>query len=139
MIAQHQNLLISKKYKINYSLLSNDNGFLSYYPHYFTQRTLLARIQMNNTNPKHTLFIRKPVYSMMALLSLLGEVQVQTSVVDVDGKLVGNYSNFGSVASVHVPDLVSGQDRYKQSRSLFILEKYVVLKLQIIFFVIRFA
>lgn len=75
VIIQHQNLLISKANNtINYSLLSNDNAFLSYYPHYFTQRTLTARFQMNNTKPPHVQMVRKPVLTAMGLLALLGIV-----------------------------------------------------------------
>ena len=66
--------------KMNFGLLSNDNGFLSYNPHFFTQRTLLARFQMNNTKPAHVQFIRKPVYSVMGMLSHLGENQLQATV-----------------------------------------------------------
>lgn len=75
VVIQHQNLLISKANNtINYSLLSNDNAFLSYYPHYFTQRTLTARFQMNNTKPPHVQMVRKPVLTAMGLLALLGMV-----------------------------------------------------------------
>lgn len=75
VITQHQNLLISKANNtINYTLLSNDNAFLSYYPHYFTQRTLTARFQMNNTKPPHIQMVRKPVLTVMGLLALLGTV-----------------------------------------------------------------
>lgn len=73
VITQHQNLLISEANNtINYTLLSNDNAFLSYYPHYFTQRTLTARFQMNNTKPPHVQMVRKPVLTVMGLLALLG-------------------------------------------------------------------
>ncbi|XP_078067893.1 alpha-L-iduronidase isoform X3 [Mustelus asterias] len=75
VIAQHQNLLISNpQNKINFTLLSNDNGFLNYYPNYFTQRTLTARFQMNNTNPPHVQMVRKPVLTIMGLLALLVEL-----------------------------------------------------------------
>ncbi|KAL0194065.1 hypothetical protein M9458_012361, partial [Cirrhinus mrigala] len=54
VISQHQNLLIADlNSTVNYTLLSNDNAFLSYHPHPFTQRTLTARFQINNTNPPH--------------------------------------------------------------------------------------
>ncbi|XP_061875107.1 alpha-L-iduronidase isoform X5 [Colius striatus] len=77
VIIQHQNLLISKANNtINYTLLSNDNAFLSYYPHYFTQRTLIARFQMNNTKPPHVQMVRKPVLTVMGLLALLELVYV---------------------------------------------------------------
>ncbi|XP_055554617.1 alpha-L-iduronidase isoform X3 [Falco cherrug] len=77
VIIQHQNLLISKaNNSINYTLLSNDNAFLSYYPHHFTQRTLTARFQMNNTKPPHVQMVRKPVLTVMGLLALLELVYV---------------------------------------------------------------
>ena len=56
---------------INFALLSNDNAFLSYFPHQFGQRTLLARFQVNNTHPKFVEFVKKPVYSTFGLLSQL--------------------------------------------------------------------
>jgi hypothetical protein len=58
---------------INYTLLSNDNAFLSYHPYPFTQRTLTARFQVNNTQPPHVQLVRKPVLTVMGLLALLGE------------------------------------------------------------------
>ncbi|KAG9480607.1 hypothetical protein GDO78_012197 [Eleutherodactylus coqui] len=61
---------------MNYSLLSNDNAFMNYYPHYFTQRTLTARFQMNNTKPPHVQMVRKPVLTVMGLLALLDLVYV---------------------------------------------------------------
>ena len=70
--------------KVTFSLLSNDNGFLSYNPHFFTQRTLLARFQMNTTSPPHVHFIRKPAFNVMALLGMLGETQVHSMII---GKL----------------------------------------------------
>ncbi|XP_044258578.1 alpha-L-iduronidase isoform X2 [Tribolium madens] len=72
VIAEHyKSLTLSRKLKIE--LLSFDNGFLNYHPFYFTQRTLFARFQMNHTDPPHSQFIKKPVYVVMALLSLLGD------------------------------------------------------------------
>lgn len=49
--------------------ISHDNAFLSYHPYEFTQRTLLARFQMNLTNS--TQFFHKPVYSALGLLANL--------------------------------------------------------------------
>uniref|UniRef100_A0A8C4WRN9 Alpha-L-iduronidase n=1 Tax=Eptatretus burgeri TaxID=7764 RepID=A0A8C4WRN9_EPTBU len=73
IICQHQQLILRKPNNtINYVLLSNDNGFLSYTPHHFTQRTLTARFQVNVTQPPHVQLLRKPVLSAMALLALLG-------------------------------------------------------------------
>lgn len=73
VIAQHQNLLVANTSSaLRYGLLSNDNAFLSYHPHYFTQRTLTARFQVNTTRPPHVQLLRKPVLTAMALLALLG-------------------------------------------------------------------
>ena len=58
---------------VRYALLSNDNAFLSYHPHPFSQRTLTACFQVNNTRPPHVQLLRKPVLTAMALLALLGE------------------------------------------------------------------
>uniref|UniRef100_UPI00398F51F0 alpha-L-iduronidase isoform X2 n=1 Tax=Pristiophorus japonicus TaxID=55135 RepID=UPI00398F51F0 len=77
VIAQHQNLLIANPQNtVNFTLLSNDNAFLNYYPNYFTQRTLTARFQMNNTKPPHVQMVRKPVLTVMGLLALLELVYV---------------------------------------------------------------
>ena len=57
----------------NLESISHDNSFLNYYPNVFTQRTLLARFQMNNTTPKHLQFVQKPVYSAFGLLGNFGE------------------------------------------------------------------
>lgn len=81
IISQHQhNIIANHSTAINYALLSNDNGFLNYYPHFFSQRTLTARFQMNNTTPKHVHLVKKPIYSLMVLLSKLGEMQLSSSV-----------------------------------------------------------
>lgn len=80
VIVEHQNRWLSRRdNRFNLKLFSNDNGFLSYNPHFFTQRTLLARFQMNNTKPAHVQFIRKPIYSVMGLLSYLGETQLKAN------------------------------------------------------------
>lgn len=75
VIAQHQNLLVANTSAppVRYALLSNDNAFLSYHPHPFSQRTLTARFQVNNTRPPHVQLLRKPVLAAMGLLALLGE------------------------------------------------------------------
>jgi len=62
---------------MDYRLLSNDNAFLSYHPFPFTQRTLLARFQVNETDLPHFQFIRKPIYSIMALMAFVGGNQVR--------------------------------------------------------------
>lgn len=56
----------------NLDSISHDNSFLNFHPSFFTQRTLLARFQMNNTTPKHIQFIQKPVFSAIGLMGNLG-------------------------------------------------------------------
>ena len=89
VVAQHQNQIIANASRshINYALLSNDNGFLSYSPHYFTQRTLNSRFQVNNTNPHYVHFIKKPSLIVMGLLSKLGDKQIGN--VTVNEKIGG--------------------------------------------------
>ncbi|CAL4065630.1 unnamed protein product [Meganyctiphanes norvegica] len=64
----------------NYHLMSLDNAFLSYQPWIFSQRTLMARFQINSTVPREVHLIKKPSYSIHSLLALLGD-QVITSYV----------------------------------------------------------
>ncbi|XP_013389365.1 alpha-L-iduronidase [Lingula anatina] len=119
VIAEHQNLILSKKNNsINYQLLSNDNGFLNYYPNYFTQRTLLARFQVNNTQPPHTQFIRKPGYSVMGMLALLGEHQVQAQVT-CNGLPLTDFSRLGVLASIHIPYEDLGPDSWQFSALVY--------------------
>ncbi|XP_074850655.1 alpha-L-iduronidase isoform X2 [Carettochelys insculpta] len=102
VIIQHQNRLISKvNNSINYTLLSNDNAFLNYYPHYFTQRTLTARFQMNNTKPPHVQMVRKPVLTVMGLLALLGETQILAELTSADTST--DTDMIGVLASVRAP------------------------------------
>lgn len=101
VISQHQDLLLSDQNNtINYTLLSNDNAFLSYHPHPFTQRTLTARFQINNTQPPHVQLLRKPILTVMGLLALLGETQVLSEVVEVGGT---DNNTVGILASTHDP------------------------------------
>lgn len=77
VIHLHQKMFIANSSsQLNFHLLSNDNGFLSYQPFPFSQRTLLARFQVNSTTQPYVQFIRKPGYSIMGLLSLLGNKQI---------------------------------------------------------------
>lgn len=111
IVTQHQNKFFSNPSPPikNYTLLSNDNGFLSWYPHQFTQRTLLARFQMNNTNPPHTQFFQKPVYAVMGLLAVLGEKQAQATLSDTEeGQL-------GVLASIHEPEIPGTADSWQLS------------------------
>uniref|UniRef100_A0A8D0GXV6 Alpha-L-iduronidase n=1 Tax=Sphenodon punctatus TaxID=8508 RepID=A0A8D0GXV6_SPHPU len=109
VIIQHQNLLISKPSNtINYTLLSNDNAFLNYHPHYFTQRTLTARFQMNNTKPPHIQMVRKPVLTVMGLLALLGEKQVSTNIHSSN-----SYNIVGALATLHYPARAQRSDNWQ--------------------------
>lgn len=111
VINQHQDLLLrDPSSTVNYTLLSNDNAFLSYHPHPFTQRTLTARFQVNNTQPPHVQLIRKPVLTVMGLLALLGEIQVQAQVWNSAGT---NDSTVGVLASSHEPVTAGGSDSWQ--------------------------
>jgi len=66
--------------------ISHDNAFLSYHPHEFTQRTLLAHFRMNETNPPHSQFIQKPVYAAMGMLAKLGNRAAAVELVNMDTK-----------------------------------------------------
>ncbi|XP_042862942.1 alpha-L-iduronidase-like [Penaeus japonicus] len=50
-----------------------DNAFLNYFPNFFEQRSLMARFQINTTLPRQAQLIKKDAYSVLALLSLLGD------------------------------------------------------------------
>ncbi|XP_072261503.1 alpha-L-iduronidase isoform X2 [Pyxicephalus adspersus] len=103
VIDEHLDYMLSNESQgMNYSLLSNDNAFMNYYPHYFTQRTLTARFQMNNTKPPHVQMVRKPVLTVMGLLALLGEVHISTQIY-VDGDMSINNDIIGVIASIHDP------------------------------------
>lgn len=103
IIAQHLYKIINNKSSsIRYQLLSNDNGFLNYYPYYFTQRTLLARFQMNNTHPKHVHFVKKPIHGVMTLLSKLGNVQVKAAIESGTSDVVGVIASSGSSSEISV-------------------------------------
>ncbi|XP_038626175.1 alpha-L-iduronidase isoform X4 [Tachyglossus aculeatus] len=113
VITQHQNLLISKaNTTVNYTLLSNDNAFMNYHPHYFTQRTLTARFQMNNTNPPHVQVVRKPVLTVMGLLALLGEKQISANVYIDQEKMDSNHT-IGVLASSHEPTELNPSDSWQ--------------------------
>ncbi|XP_036847378.2 alpha-L-iduronidase isoform X6 [Manis javanica] len=99
VIAQHQNLLMATS-PFRYTLLSNDNAFLSYHPHPFSQRTLTARFQVNNTHPPHVQLVRKPVLTAMALLALLDGEQLWAEVSQAGVVLDSNHT-VGALASAH--------------------------------------
>ncbi|XP_051866388.1 alpha-L-iduronidase isoform X2 [Pristis pectinata] len=115
VISQHQNLLIANpKSTINFTLLSNDNAFLNYHPNYFTQRTLTARFQMNNTKPPHVQMIRKPVLTVMGLLALLGEKQLKVDVM-LSGDASDWNSTLGALASIHEPSTRHSSDCWQSA------------------------
>ncbi|KAG7490400.1 alpha-L-iduronidase [Solea senegalensis] len=117
VINQHQELLLTDPNStINYTLLSNDNAFLSYHPHPFTQRTLTARFQVNNTQPPHVQLIRKPVLTVMGLLALLGETQVLAQVLNVAGTDSGTV---GVLASSHTPVMSGGSDSWQATALVY--------------------
>lgn len=91
-ILQHWQAIYDARMK-NLESISHDNSFLNYYPHVFTQRTLLARFQMNNTTPKHVQFIEKPVYSALGLASYLGEYASSVTVVENVSYVVSRNKN----------------------------------------------
>ncbi|XP_005093685.1 alpha-L-iduronidase [Aplysia californica] len=115
IISQHQNILKARPDPViqNYQLLSNDNGFLSYYPNQFTQRTLLARFQMNNTASNYVTFVRKPVYIVMGMLALLRETQVH---VDTSQS---NTSDFGVLATLHEHIMKNSSDSWQMTLIVF--------------------
>lgn len=103
VIAQHQNLLVAANSSaLRYALLSNDNAFLSYHPHPFTQRTLTARFQVNNTRPPHVQLLRKPVLTALGLLALLDGEQLWAEVSQAGAVLDSNHT-VGVLASAHRP------------------------------------
>ncbi|XP_059963270.1 alpha-L-iduronidase isoform X3 [Mesoplodon densirostris] len=103
VIAQHQNLLVANSSSsVRYALLSNDNAFLSYHPHPFSQRTLTARFQVNDTRPPHVQLLRKPVLTAMALLALLDGEQLWAE-VSRDGTVLDSNHTVGVLASTHHP------------------------------------
>uniref|UniRef100_A0A667Z4U7 Alpha-L-iduronidase n=1 Tax=Myripristis murdjan TaxID=586833 RepID=A0A667Z4U7_9TELE len=113
VISQHQDLLLADRNStINYTLLSNDNAFLSYHPHPFTQRTLTARFQVNNTHPPHVQLIRKPVLTVMGLLALLGETQVLAEVLD-SAQNNSSSGTVGVLASSHKPVIPGSSDSWQ--------------------------
>ncbi|XP_028638242.1 alpha-L-iduronidase isoform X4 [Grammomys surdaster] len=104
VIAQHQNLLFANSSSsMRYVLLSNDNAFLSYHPYPFSQRTLTARFQVNNTHPPHVQLLRKPVLTVMGLMALLDGEQLWAEVSKAGAVLDSNHT-VGVLASTHQPE-----------------------------------
>lgn len=119
VIDEHLDYMLSNdSQRMNYSLLSNDNAFMNYYPHYFTQRTLTARFQMNNTKPPHVQMVRKPVLTVMGLLALLGEVHISTQIYIDDNKSI-NDNIIGVIASTHDPEKDIQSDSWQSTILLY--------------------
>uniref|UniRef100_A0A673HTA7 Alpha-L-iduronidase n=1 Tax=Sinocyclocheilus rhinocerous TaxID=307959 RepID=A0A673HTA7_9TELE len=125
VISQHQNLLMADQNStVNYTLLSNDNAFLSYHPHPFTQRTLTARFQINNTNPPHVQLLRKPVLTVMGLLALLGneiETSIKSNIIYIiyNTRTLIRLQNLGALATVHVPQVPNTADSWQTTVLLY--------------------
>jgi len=66
------------------AFLSNDNAFLPRAPHFFAQRTLLARFP----DAGHAHFFLKPVALTLALLSLLGDQRLPLTLNATDRRSV---------------------------------------------------
>ncbi|XP_053317658.1 alpha-L-iduronidase [Spea bombifrons] len=119
VIDQHRDYLLSNKSGgFKYHLLSNDNAFMNYYPHYFTQRTLTARFQMNNTKPPHVQMVRKPVLTVMGLLALLGEESVYTDIL-TEGVETNDSSIVGIMAGSHEPEKGELSDSWETTALLY--------------------
>ena len=63
--------------RFRFSSLNYENAYMSNFPHQFTQRTLLARFQVNNTFPPFVQFVKKPVFLVYGLMGLLGDQLLQ--------------------------------------------------------------
>lgn len=146
VIVDHYKEIILKR-NISIEVLSNDNAFMNYSPYYFTQRTLLARFQMNNTTPAHVQFIKKPVYIAMGLLSMLGDEFLPTDnykIIDNDNlisyklsdsnisvlytKRTSKYSNVLTVLIVAVNDKAINNLKLKNKN---IKAKNITLKVDV--------
>lgn len=63
----------------HYQMTSNDNAFLNYAPHYFTQRTMLTTFSVNTTNPSFSVNVRKPIYELWTMLPQIRGELLSTS------------------------------------------------------------
>lgn len=106
-IILHQNIKMS---------MSNDNGFLNYYPYFFTQRTLFARFQINNTHPPHNQFIKKPIYTTMGLLALMGDefLIANSSLTNVSLTIVPTRYHHPNISVMSI--ILAGDSLYKAKK-----------------------
>lgn len=81
-ILRHQEEIIDAE-KVNYVLLSNDNGFVGNWD----QRTLCAKFGSGNKRQSEEQFymLKKPVFSAMELLAQLGDTRVKSRVKGTEG------------------------------------------------------
>ncbi|KXJ74538.1 hypothetical protein RP20_CCG013405 [Aedes albopictus] len=89
-VLQHWSALFNGRFA-NLESISHDNGFLSYHPYEFDQRTLLARFQMNQTHPRHVQYVAKPVFSVLGMLAGLGPMATDISFVSQNISYVVSY------------------------------------------------
>ncbi|GIY86314.1 alpha-L-iduronidase [Caerostris extrusa] len=69
------------------------------YFYYFTERTLLARFQVNNTSPNYVEFVRKPVYAAFGLLNKLCPNVLSVNLTSGDQPLKNWGQEFGAIAT----------------------------------------
>ncbi|TNJ46043.1 hypothetical protein KFZ70_09345 [Tamlana fucoidanivorans] len=79
----HQKILVEKN-NVNYSILSNDNGFMGDWKH----RTHFARFS-NPFNENNFSLIKKPVFTVMSLLSRLGNQSLNVGYSTKKGNNLG--------------------------------------------------
>ncbi|EAT44203.1 AAEL004402-PA [Aedes aegypti] len=89
-VLQHWSALFNGRFA-NLESISHDNGFLSYHPYEFDQRTLLAHFQMNLTHPRHVQYVAKPVFSALGILASLGSMATDTNFVSENISHVVSY------------------------------------------------
>ena len=128
-----------EKMPLNFHLLSNDNAFLNVPPSaYFDQRTLTTRFDIQIQDglasvgqfENFSLFLPKPIFNAMAVLSLVGDEQLE--VVQSDGgsghkndgvDLLATGTFVSCPATVHGANLANGTHRSdcRQPRTISIL------------------
>jgi L-iduronidase len=74
VIGQHQRSLVEER-GLDYPILSNDNGF----PGEWGQRTMMTRFRPDGEEPPKDEFalVKKPAFTLMELLSLMGDTAVR--------------------------------------------------------------
>ena len=85
----------------NFGLISNDNGFLTYTPNYFSQRTLTARFQVNSTDNKAPLWTHLVPKSALTAMGFLSKLY--------DSKL--SYEDFGQFNASEVGVILTTESK----------------------------